>query len=214
MKVLISLDGEAVLKELTVTPPARIPAALPHPGFVRCTVLPLTRNAKPILCAVGVDPDQLRPLLLEPADFDEFWKNTKKELSAIPADFKMHKIGSNKTFNYYQISCANLNGQRAYAFLSLPVDPSRKMPLYVRAPVGEGTCSEDMIEISVKEEMGFECARLIFQLPPYPPVKKDADRKTRQDKFLKEIGVEHYAFYGLNDRNKFYARTAVAGCLR
>ena len=172
LKVVISMDGEAVLQKLTVTPPARIPAVLPHPGFVRCTVTAFTRNAEPVLCAVGVDPDQLRPLLPEPADFDEFWNNTKKELAAIPVDFKMHQFSSDKTFNYYRISCANLNHQRAYALLSLPKDMSKKMPLLVSFPGGEAYTFEESFEGSMKKEMGFEWARLRFHLPPYPPVKK------------------------------------------
>lgn len=209
LKVVISIDGEAVLQKLTVNPPARIPAVLPHPGFIRCTVSTFAKDAKPVACAVGVEPDQLRPLLPEPADFDEFWANTKKELAAIPADFKMQKFDSDDTFHYYRISCANLNNQKAYALLSLPIDASKKMPLRVNFPGGEAYVSEESFKASIKKY-----ARLCFQLPPYPPVKKQADAAARHAKFLKEIGLRRYVFYGINDRNKFYARTAVAGCLR
>ena len=215
LKAVVSMDGRAVLQEVTVVPPARIRASLPHPGFVRCAVSPLSGPAfEPVLCGVGVDPDQLRPLLPEPADFDEFWDNTKKELAAIPADFRMKKIGQDKKFKYYQVSCANLNGQRAYALLSLPVDASKKMPLLLNFSGGEAYTSEEAIYGSLKKELGFECAKLFFQLPPYPPVKKSADAKARHEKFLKKIGLRRYVFYGLDDRSRFYARTGVAGCLR
>ena len=80
LKVVISQDGEAVLQDLTVIPPARITTSLPHPGFVRCSVSSNDPEIQPVLCGVGVDPDQLRPLLPEPADFDSFWA---KELSAL-----------------------------------------------------------------------------------------------------------------------------------
>ncbi|MBR5026743.1 MAG: hypothetical protein IKX48_16890, partial [Victivallales bacterium] len=63
LKVVVSMDGEAILKRLTVTPPARVQAVLPQPGFVRCAVSTFEKDSQPVLCGVGVDPDQLRPLL-------------------------------------------------------------------------------------------------------------------------------------------------------
>ena len=214
LKAVVSMDGEAILQTLTVTPPARITAFLPHPGFVRCAVSSFEENAKKVLCGVGVAPCQLRPLLSEPSDFDEFWDGTKEELAKIPSDFKMRKVNSDETFDYYVISCANLNNQRAYALLSLPIDTSRKMPLLVTFSGGEAFISEDALSGSVKEEMGFECARLLFHLPPYPPVEKAEDANGRHEEFLKEIGLKRYIYYGVNARNIYYARTAVAGCLR
>ena len=89
LKVVVSMDGEAILQRLTVVPPVRVQAVLPHPGFVRCAVSTFEKDSKPVLCGVGVDADQLRPLLPEPPDFDDFWNNTKKELASIPPDFKM-----------------------------------------------------------------------------------------------------------------------------
>ena len=214
LKVVVSLDGEATLLKTTVTPPVSIPAVLPHPGFVRCAVSPFKLGAEPVLCGVGVAPDQLRPLVPEPADFDEFWAQIKKELNAIPADFKMTGIGEDKIFRYYRISCADLNGQRAYALLSLPRDPAVKMPLLVTFPGGEAFVSEAGIRGSQKDLMGYECARLIFHLPPYPPEKTLEKARARHAKFLKQIGLPRYVFYGIEDRSRFYARTAVCGCLR
>ena len=215
LKVVVSMDGEAILQRLTVVPPVRVQAVLPHPGFVRCAVSTFEKDSKPVLCGVGVDPDQLRPLLPEPPDFDDFWNNTKKELASIPPDFKMQKYASDNTFHYYRISCSNLNNQKAYALLSLPVDTSLKMPLLVTFPGGEAYINEEsFLNQSTKSNMGFDCARLVFHLPPYPPVKKQVDAKPRHDQFLNEIGLRRYIFFGLEDRNKFYARTGVAGCLR
>ena len=217
LQVVISEDGEAVLRKMTVTPPVRIPASLPHPGFVRCAVAPVGSDDPQVLCGVGVDPDQIRPLLPEPADFDEFWARTKRELAAIPPDFRMRKIGADAAFRYYRISCANLNGQRAYAMLSLPADTSAKLPLVVTFPGGEAMiCEEDFLrsEPSDHPDLGFPYAHLLFHLPPYRPVRRAADRKARHDEFLREIGLRRYVFSGLADRERFYARTAVAGCLR
>ena len=214
LKVVVSMDGEAVLQSLTVTPPARVPVSLSQSGFVRCAVSSFDPNSRTVLCGVGVAPTQLRPLLPEPSDFDEFWNDTKEELARIPSDFRMRKVNSDETFDYYVISCANLNNQRAYALLSLPIDTSRKLPLLVTFPGGEAFVSEESLNGTIKENMGYECARLLFHLPPYPPVAKSADANARHEVFLKEIGLKRYVYYGLNDRKFFYARTAVSGCLR
>ena len=70
LEAVISVDGEAVLETCTVTAPARLVASLPFPGFLRCTV---TCGDKKAQCGVGVDPDQIAPLIPEPPDFDRFW---------------------------------------------------------------------------------------------------------------------------------------------
>ncbi len=217
LRVVITAEGKPGQQVFKLTPPARIPASLPHPGFILCRVSPLGHNGKSVYCGVGVDPDLLRPLVPEPADFDEFWANTKKELAAIPADFKMDKIGSDDVFNYYRISCANLNDQRAYGFLSLPVDPSKKVPLLVSFPGGEALVYEKAFlgYSYIRKMMGFDCARLVYHLPPYQPMQTKEECKARHAQFLKEIGgLRRYIFYKPDDRNKFYARTAITGCLR
>ena len=215
LKVVVSMDGEAILQRLTVMPPARVKAVLPHPGFVRCSVSSFEKDSTPVLCGVGVDPEQLRPLLPEPPDFDEFWANTKAELAAIPADFKMEKYASDSTLNYYRISCDNLNNQKAYGFLSLPVDASKKLPLLVTFPGGEAYMNEEsFVNLCAKNDFGIDCARLVYHLPPYQPEKNLANAKARHEQFLKEIGLKRYIFFGVEDRNIFYTRTAVTGCLR
>ena len=215
LKVVVSMDGEAILQRLTVTPPARVQAVLPHPGFVRCAVSSFEKDSTPVLCGVGVDPEQLRPLLPEPPDFDDFWNRTKAELAAIPADFKMRQYASDNSFEYYQISCANLNDQKAYAFLSLPVDASKKLPLQVTFPGGEAYLNEEtFVNLCARNDLGIDCARLVYHLPPYQPEKNLADAKARHEQFLKEIGLKRYIFFGVEDRNKFYTRTSVTGCLR
>ena len=215
LKVVVSMDGEAILQRLTVTPPARVKAVLPHPGFVRCALSSFEKDSTPVLCGVGVDPEQLRPLLPEPPDFDEFWANTKAELAAIPADFKMEKYASDSTLNYYRISCDNLNNQKAYGFLSLPVDASKKLPLLVTFPGGEAYMNEEsFVNLCAKNDFGIDCARLVYHLPPYQPEKNLANAKARHEQFLKEIGLKRYIFFGVEDRNIFYTRTAVTGCLR
>ena len=63
LDVVISVDGEAVIEKRTVMPPAKITSSLPFPGFLRCSVKSGTLVQE---CGVGVDPDQIQPLMQEP----------------------------------------------------------------------------------------------------------------------------------------------------
>ena len=128
LKVVISQDGEAVLKELTVIPPARIAVSLPYPGFVRCSAAPNDPDIPPVLCAVGVDPDQLRPVLPEPADFDEFWEKQKKRLAAVPfkdtTECKL--VAERKDGNIYAVSIPCAGPRPATGYLTVPKNAKPK----------------------------------------------------------------------------------------
>lgn len=215
VKTVISIDGETVLSTQTVTPPATLKASLPHPGFIRCVATAENTGDE---CGVGVDPDQIRTLMDEPEDFDEFWANAFKERDAIPADFRMTPCESEGDFDIYRIDCANVNGLRSYGMLALPKDRSKKVPLYVYFGGGEAYMSEKGFASSpaaIREQMGgITCAFVHFQLPPYPPVVEPDDLKPRHEEFLKEIGLKRYVYYGLDDPKKFYAYPAILGSLR
>lgn len=215
LKAEITIDAETILSTQMITPPATLKASLPHPGFLRCAVSAEGAGAE---CGVGVDPDQIRPLMEEPEDFDEFWANAFKERDAIPADFHMIPCEGTDEFEIYRLDCANVNGLRSYAMFAQPRDKSKKVPLYVMFGGGEAYISESSFRnepAAIKERMdGITCAVLFFQLPPYPPVVNADDRQARHAEFLKEIGLRRYIFYGLDDPKKFYAYPSILGSLR
>ena len=216
LRAVISVDGEAVLEKRTVTAPARLTASLPFPGFLRCTVTPVCGEEK-AQCGVGVDPEQIAPLIPEPPDFDRFWKKAFAQLDAIPADFSMERCEGIPGYEICRIGCANVNGLRAYAMLALPIDPSEPVPLVTMFGGGEAYEAEDSFRAhppAVEGWMGRPCAVLIYHLPPYPPEKHYADCKARHEKFLKEIGLERYVFYGLDSPRRFYLYPAILGCVR
>ena len=214
LEAVISLDGEAVLETHTVTPPAQLTASLPFPGFLRCTVKSGETKAE---CGVGVDPDQIEPLMKEPEDFDAFWEQSFKELEAIPADFHMTPCDGIENFDIFRLDCANVNDLRFYAFLALPREREKKVPLMVLFGGGEAYISEQSFRTTppaVENQMGVRCAVLFFQLPPYPPVVNSDDCKPRHEEFLKEIGLRRYVYFGMDSPKTFYAYPAILGSIR
>ena len=214
LDVVISVDGEAVIEKRTVMPPAKITSSLPFPGFLRCSVKSGTLVQE---CGVGVDPDQIMPLMQEPDDFDDFWKNAFKELEAVPPEFNMERCESSGDFDIFRIDCNTVNDLRFYAFLALPQKRTGKVPLMVRFGGGEAFISEEMFRSSphdTRKQLGVECAELFFQLPPYPPVVNAADGKARHEEFLKEIGLARYVYFGLDSPKKYYAYPSILGSIR
>ncbi|MBR7138205.1 MAG: acetylxylan esterase [Lentisphaeria bacterium] len=214
LEAVISIDGETILEKRTVFAPAKLTASLPFPGFLRCSV---TSGDVKKECGVGVDPEQITTLMQEPDDFDAFWEKSFKELEEIPADFRMTPCDPIEGFDIFRIDCANVDGLRFYAMLALPRNKEKKAPLMVMFSGGEAYISEESfrsIPHGTREQMGVECAVLLFQLPPYPPMVKSEDCKKRHEEFLKEIGLRRYVYYGLDSPKKFYAYPAILGSLR
>lgn len=214
LEAVITIDEETVLEKRTVIPPATLTGSLPFPGFLRCAVTAQDTRAE---CGVGVDPDQITPLMQEPEDFDAFWENAFKELEEIPADFKMTPCDDIEDFEIFRLECANVNDLRFYAFLALPKNKEKKAPLLVEFGGGEAYFSEQSFRTVppyVKSWMGRECAILFFHLPPYPPVVNAEDGKPRHEQFLQEIGLRRYVYYGLDSPKKFYAYPAILGSIR
>lgn len=61
---------------------------LKQPGFLQCRVayraMSLSTNVVTALAAAGFAPEDIRPSLPVPADFDAFWTAQKKRLAAVP----------------------------------------------------------------------------------------------------------------------------------
>ncbi|WP_448702913.1 acetylxylan esterase [Mucilaginibacter sp. AW1-3] len=86
----------------------------------------------------GVNIEDIRSGYPKPADFDQFWANTKKELAAIPPNFKMTEKPELETGQeqIYLIEMQSLGNITVRAWLTLPRDrkPKEKFPLYISLP--------------------------------------------------------------------------------
>ena len=85
-------DGEVTLSSGVVTTeadkPAQVVVATSKPGFFRCELSYKSKSAtRPTTAAIGsaVEPEQVKPSLPVPDDFDAFWAAQKKMLADAPS---------------------------------------------------------------------------------------------------------------------------------
>lgn len=214
LDVELSVDAETILQKSTVIAPAVFKSSLPFPGFLRCTV---SAEGVKKECAVGVDPEQIRPLLPEPEDFDLFWKNAFQKLQNTPDDFKIFQDCSAEGFDIFRIDCATVNDLRSYAFLALPENTNGKVPLHVMFGGGEAYVSSEVFRNCLREASTpgkTRCAFLLFHLPPYPPEDTCENARSRHTEFLAKNGLKRYVYSGLDSPEKFYAYPAILGGVR
>ena len=216
LEVTISLDGSEskVFKRVSVTAPAELSASLDYPGFLQCTV---KSGRSTVRQAVAVAPEKLRYARKAPADFDKFWEEAFKESAKLPLDLKMEPVNPHAEYDSWLLSCANVNGKRAYAFFSRPKNVKGKIPLLVYFGGGEAYCSAAVVPGgAIKNTRRFNrpMAVLYFHLPPYrPPATQDEVRKMHRE-FLKELKLRRYILIGMDSPKTFYAYSGILGCMR
>ena len=216
IKVTISLDGSSkkVFKTLTVKAPAEVTASLSYPGFLQCTAQSYGSTVRQ---AVAVSPEKLRYARKAPADFDKFWADAFKESAKLPLDIKAEPYNPHKEYNTYLLSCANVNGKRAYAFYSAPKNPKVKVPLMVYFGGGEAFAAGSGYPnsaIALSRTFKQPMAVLYFHLPPYRPVMKWDDARKLHKQYLKELGLRRYILIGMDSPKTFYAYPTILGCMR
>ena len=216
IKVTLSLDGQKILHEEEVVAPAKLTRIAAEPGFIRCTA---RLNEEVALCGVGIEPEKLHPYIKKPDDFDSFWDHALAEFQKIPIDLKVAPCKAYSGFDIFRMDCANVNGKRAYGMLAIPRDRrGKKVPLVVCFGGGEAYISETGFRkavVNINQKLQRPCAVLYFHLPPYSPVFNHKDARKRHTEFLKkEVGLDRYIFAHMDDREKYYGYSALAGCLR
>ena len=106
------------------------------PGFYRC-IATVEKDGRTYrgLATAGYRPDQLKPVVTEPADFDKFWNDGKAGLARVPMDAKMELLPSLSTskVDVYHVSFQNIGlgatrVSRIYGILAVPKDASKKYP--------------------------------------------------------------------------------------
>lgn len=215
--VTISLDGspEKIFKKVTVKSPAVVTASLSYPGFLHCHAK--TRGAAPCRRAVAVAPEKIRYARKAPADFKKFWESALAESKALPLDLQIKAINPDKDYNSFVVSCANVNGKRAYALYAYPKNAKGKVPLQVMFGGGEAYFAKAIVPggaKSAKRRFNQDMAVLFFHLPPYEPLDTWDETRAYHKEFLKKLGLRRYILVGMDDPRKHYAYSALLGCLR
>ena len=81
--------------------------SLSEPGFLRCTVsCEVAGKTYKGVATAAYAPDSIRPLQVEPADFDDFWRNQLSELSKAPLQPSLTYLpeSSTDTVDVYHVS--------------------------------------------------------------------------------------------------------------
>ena len=214
--VTISLDGssEKVFKKVTMKSPVVLSASLSTPGFLHCDARSRGVVAR---YGVAVAPEKIRYARKAPADFKKFWESALAESKRLPLDLQIKAINPDKGYDSYVLSCANVNGKRAYALYACPKNVKGKVPLQVMFGGGEAYYSKAIVPggaKSAKSRFKQDMAVLFLHLPPYEPQDTWSKAREFHKEFLKKLGLRRYILVGMDDPRKHYAYSALLGCLR
>jgi cephalosporin-C deacetylase-like acetyl esterase len=149
----------------------------------------------------GVDIERIRSSYPKPADFDQFWVDTKKELAAVAPNFKMTEqpemevAGANE--QVYLIEMQSLGNITVRAWLTLPKDrkPRDRFPVFISLP-GYGNA---MVPLHGMPTMAYLALNVRGQ-----GNSRDVIHPER----------EEYISYGLEDKDKFIYRGSIMDGVR
>lgn len=182
------------------------------PGFYRC-IATVEKDGRTYrgLATAGYRPDQIKPVVTEPSDFDKFWNDGKAALAKVPLDPKMELIPSLSTskVDVYHVSFQNIGlgvtrVSRIYGILCVPKDASKKYPAVLRVPgagVRNYTGQVALAETGmITLEIGIHGIPVNLPLEVYDQLRAGA--------------LNRYNVYNLNDRDEYYYRRVFLGTVR
>lgn len=181
-----------------------------EPGFLRCTVtFEYGSDSYLGMATAGFAPEKIRPPQTEPADFDAFWSKAKDELAKLPLDAQLTPMPdqSNYKIEVFQVNLQNVGtppalSSRFYGVLCVPRGPGPLSAMMVppgagiRAFRGQTQLAERGF---ITLEVGIHGVPVI--LPPEPYVSLNG-------------ALQDYAQLNLENRDRYYFRRVILGCLR
>ena len=183
---------------------------LREPGFLRCTVtFEYGRDSYRGMATAGFEPGKIRSTQTEPADFDAFWTRAKDELAQLPLDSQLTPLPdqSTETIEVFQVNLQNVGtpparSSRFYGVLCVPRGPGPFPAMMVppgagiRAFRGQTQWAERGF---ITLEVGIHGIPVI--LPPELYVSLNG-------------ALQDYAQLNLENRDRYYFRRVILGCLR
>jgi cephalosporin-C deacetylase-like acetyl esterase len=177
------------------------------PGFLRCWAYAWIDDKKYSSCATaGFDVDKIKPTTTLPADFVEFWEGVKKEAAKIPMDAKMTLLPDRctETVDVYHVSIQNYKiDSRIYGVLAKPKKEG-VYPALLKVPGAGVRPYEPLISMAEKGIITFKIG--IHGIP----VTMEAGVYYN----LRKAGLDHYWFYNLDNRDRYYYKRVYLGCVR
>jgi cephalosporin-C deacetylase len=150
--------------------------------------------------AFGIRPDEIRPATGKPADFDQFWQNTKAELAKIKPNFKITPQPTKNKDNreVYLIQFQSLDNYTVRGYLTIPKtkNKSRKFSVLLGLPG---------YQVAVDPMLGLDDDLAIITLDVRGQGNSRDGINTRRDEYIS---------YRIDDRNKYVMRGVIMDCVR
>lgn len=176
------------------------------PGFLRCEVF-ATIDGKEYrgLGTAAFAPESIKPTVEMPADFEEFWKKGKAELSEIPVDAKMIHIPerSTETVDVYHVNFQNIRNSRIYGVLTVPKGAGKFSAILQVPGAGIRPYSGDVAK-AAKGAITLQIG--IHGIPIDLPQEVYAN--------LGSGGLNNYWNFNMSNKDLYYYKRVYLGCVR
>lgn len=185
-----------------------------EPGFYRC-IATIAKDGRTYrgLATAAYRPDQIKPVVTEPADFDKFWNDGKTALAKIPVEARMELLPASSTAkaDVYHVSFQTVGSElnrtsRIYGILAVPkaTRPDQKFPALLRVP---GAGVRPYSGWAAMAERGIITLEIgIHGIPVTLPQSFYDD--------LRNSALNRYMFYNLDDRDSYYYRRVFLSVVR
>lgn len=163
------------------------------------------KEVKKLLGAV-VAPEKITPSADKPADFDAFWAEQLKKLSAIPANVKLEAADPNKdNVDYFKLTMDNINGSHIYAQLAKPKKEGKFPALLIVQ--WAGVYGLPKTNVTNRAAQGWLALNVMAHDLPFD----------QPDEFYKKASAtthKDYISMGADDRGKSYFLRMYLSCYR
>ena len=186
---------------------AEFKGTMKTPGFYRVRVWAVVDGKRyEGLATAGFDPEKIEPTVRNPSDFDSFWSDAIAEARKTDLDPLITLLPDRCTSDarVYQISFQNeVPGSRIYGILAVPDKPG-KYPAILRVPgAGIRPYGGD------PKTAGLGFITLEIGIHGIPVT---LDRQVYDN--LANGALSSYWSIRMNDRDKFYYKRVILGCVR
>lgn len=151
--------------------------------------------------AFGVDAQNIQSPYGKPADFDQFWKDTKKELAGVKPNFKMTEVtdsAGKDNRRLYLVEMQSLDNITVRAWLTIPIskEKGRKFSVLLGLPG---------YQVDLKPGFGVDPDIAVMYLNVRGQGNsRDVIHTNRKD----------FIYYNVEDKNKYVMRGVIMDCIR
>ena len=179
---------------------------LTEPGFLRIQASIKIHENEFIegICTVAFQPEEIKPTVEVPSDFESFWNEAKMAKKKIPLNtyFELQQDQCTADVNVYHISFQTYNlNSRIYGWLAVPKKDG-KYPAIIDFP-GAGVWKKQADTYTASK--GFITLNIFIHGIPLTMPDSIYD-------ILKYSALNQYYLYGIDNANNYYYKRVIVGC--